>query len=215
MAKGGLLTMIKKQQKWIALLVTLTFVWLLQVSTMPVAAANAPEQISSASKEQGPSFIEEEGSSGYQAPKKSILPIILIGVGVAAVAAVLFLVVLKTNYDILGTWVETNTIYLPKPVNITFSGTKKSGTLTMQEYIDTGTYTVDGKTVHFEFKATGYTYNWIFDGQFQTKDKISGTVQYTVNGAVTDTGTFELNRVATSAEAGKLPMAERTANELK
>jgi hypothetical protein len=54
--------MIKKQQKWIALLVTLAFVWLLQVSTMPVAAANAPEQTGSASAEQGPDFVEAVGS---------------------------------------------------------------------------------------------------------------------------------------------------------
>ena len=84
--------------------------WLLQVSTMPVAAASAPEQIGSANAEQAPRFIEEEGDGGYQAKKKSILPIILIGVGVVAVAAVLFLVVLKTKYDIIGSWSETNTI---------------------------------------------------------------------------------------------------------
>ena len=98
--------MIKKQQKWIALLVTLTFMGLLQVSTMPMTAANAPEQISSANSEQAPNFIEEEGDSSYQSKKKSIMPVILIGVGVAAVAAVLFLVVLKTKYDITGAWTD-------------------------------------------------------------------------------------------------------------
>jgi hypothetical protein len=92
--------MIKKQQKWIALLVTLTFMWLLQVSTMPMAAANAPEQIGSAGAEQGPDYVEAVGHKVAPAKKKSILPIILIGVGVVAVAAVLFLVVLKTKYDL-------------------------------------------------------------------------------------------------------------------
>jgi hypothetical protein len=207
--------MIKKQQKWIALLVTLTFAWLLQVSTMPVAAATAPERISSANAEQAPGYIEQEGDSSYMAKKKSILPIILIGVGVVAVAAVLFLVVLKTKYDILGTWNETNTIYSPKPVNITFSGTKNSGTLTMAEYIDTGTYTADGKTVHFEYKAAGYNYNWIFDGTFETKDKMSGTVKYTVNAVVTNNGTWSATRVATTTETGKFPMADQPARKLK
>ena len=173
--------MIKKQQKWIALLVTLTFMWLLQVSAMPLAAANAPEQIASASKEQGPGFIEEEGDSGYQTPKKSILPIILIGVGVVALAAVLFLVVLKTNYDIVGSWLESNTIWTQGNTTIVFSGDKKSGTLALEEFIDTGTYTVDGKTVHFEFHAAGQIYNWVYDGQFDSKDKMSGTVQFKQN----------------------------------
>ena len=83
---------------------TLTFVWLLQISTMPLTAANTPEQASSTNAEQTSNFIEQEGSLGYHAKGKSILPIILIGVGVVAVAAVLFLVVLKTKYDITGEW---------------------------------------------------------------------------------------------------------------
>ena len=122
--------MIKKQQKWIALLVTLTFMWLLQVSTMPLVAANAPEQISSANAEQAPSYIEEEGASGYQAKKKSILPIILIGVGIVAVAAVLFLVVLKTKYDIMGTWDFAYISTSPAHTwtwTLVFTGDKKSG----------------------------------------------------------------------------------------
>jgi hypothetical protein len=207
--------MMKKHQKWIALLVTLTFIWLLQVSVMPLAAASTTEQIGSANKEQGPSFIEEEGDSGYQTPKKSILPIILIGVGVAAVAAVLFLVVLKTKYDIVGSWSETNTIWTSGATTIIFSGDKKSGTLTLQGFIDTGTYTVDGKTVHFEFHAAGTTYNWIYDGQFNTKDTMSGTVKFSQNNVVTEEGTWSATRVATAAETGKVPLVSRDARELK
>jgi hypothetical protein len=206
--------MIKKQQKWIALLVTLTFVWLLQVSTMPVAAANAPEQISSAGSEQGPRVIEEEGDSGYHAKKKSILPIVLIGVGVVAIAAVLFLVVLKTSYDIVGTWEETNTM-MTGTTTIIFSGDKSSGTLELQEYIDTGTYSVDSKTVHFEFNASGYDYNFVYDGQFDTKDKMSGTVKYYEGTTVADQGTWTANRVATTAGNGKRPMANRSARIIK
>jgi hypothetical protein len=206
--------MIKKQQKWIALLVTLTFVWLLQVSTMPVAAANAPEQISSAGSEQGPRVIEEEGDSGYHAKKKSIMPIVLIGVGVVAIAAVLILVVFKTSYDIVGTWTETNTM-MTGTTTIVFSGNKSSGTLELQEYIDTGTYTVNSKTVHFEFHASGYDYNFVYDGQFDTKDKMSGTVKYYEGTTVADQGTWTANRMATTAGNGKRPMANRSARIIK
>jgi hypothetical protein len=167
--------MIKKQQKWIALLVVCTFMWLLQVSTMPVAAANAPEQISSARAEKAPRFIEEEGDSSYQVKKKSILPIILIGVGVVAVAAVLFLVVLKTSYDITGTWTIHVTYdgddYVFDALTV-FKGDKKSGT-TSDNWSGTGTYTVDVKKVTFTLRwPNGNTST--FTGQFDAKDKMSG-----------------------------------------
>jgi hypothetical protein len=63
--------MIKKQQKWIALLVVFTFMWLLQVSTMPLAAAGTAEQVSSANSEQGPRFIEEREAAGTMPRKKA------------------------------------------------------------------------------------------------------------------------------------------------
>jgi hypothetical protein len=53
--------MINKQKKWTAILVTLTFVWLLQVSAMPAGAADAAEQVGSANAEQGPDFLEAVG----------------------------------------------------------------------------------------------------------------------------------------------------------
>jgi hypothetical protein len=168
--------MIKKQQKWIALLVTLTFIGLLQVSAMPAVAANAPEKISSASNEQGPNFIEEEDDGGYQAKKKSsILPIILIGAGVAAVA-VLVLVVLKTKYDITGKWnvafTATNTSK-NWTWEFTFTGDKKTGAF-RDQYGDTGTYTVDGKNMTFEFDD----YDIAGTGTFSAKDTMSGSATF-------------------------------------
>jgi hypothetical protein len=76
--------------------------WLLQVSTMPLGAANTTEQVSSANDEQGPRFIEEDGDSSYQVKKKgSILPYILIAVGVTAgIALLYFLVLKKPNYTL-------------------------------------------------------------------------------------------------------------------
>jgi hypothetical protein len=41
--------MTKKHQRWIALLVTIAFAWLLHVSTMPLDAADETEQVASAS----------------------------------------------------------------------------------------------------------------------------------------------------------------------
>ena len=173
--------MIKKQQKWIALLVTLTFLWLLQASTMPVAAAGATEQIAAASAEQAPGFIEQEGASGYQAKKKSILPVILIGLGVVAVAAVLILVVFKTKYDPVGTWSGPMSNQVPQnwTTTIVFAGDKKTGTVLYKDpwYSNQpGTYTVGtggAKNITFIVTISGQTIT--FTGAFETKDIMSGT----------------------------------------
>jgi hypothetical protein len=170
--------MIKKQQKWIALFVALTFMWLMQVSTMPVAAAGSTEQVSSAAAEQGPDYYEAIAQKAAPAKKKSILPWILIGVGVVAVTAVLFLFVLKTNYEIGGTWKVT---YESGSVDTyTFAGTKESGTYTTSVGLCKGTYAVDGKNVTITWTGwTGgihiYTASWVLIGKFDSKTTISGT----------------------------------------
>jgi hypothetical protein len=191
--------MIKKQQKWIALFVTLTFLWLLQASTMPVAAASTSGQISSANAEQAPNFVEQEGDSGYQAKKKSIVPIILIGVGVIAVAAVLLLVVFKTKYDVRGTWAVTTTWSGSAPTHFTliFAGTKESGTFREGNPNWKGTYTVDGKNAIWQYDAT--THTMIFSGTFTDKDSMSGEMTDT---NPTDSGTFTAVRTAAAAGIG-------------
>jgi len=190
--------MIKKQKKWIALLVTLTFVWLLQVSTLPVAAAGAPEQISSANSEQGPRFIEEEGGGRFHAKKKSILPMVLIGVGVVAVAAVLILVVFKTSYDIRGNWnVSRTSNGSTYDFTVNFSGEKASGTFEANQSgsILSGTYTADDKNVVWTFASSSK-----YTGTFSDKDTMSGAyLKY--DG--TTTGTWTATR---SAAAAAVPM---------
>jgi hypothetical protein len=193
--------MIKKQQKWIALLVTLTFVWLLQVSTMPLAAAGTSEQVSSANAEQGPGYVEAVGHKYVPAPKKSILPYILIGVGVVAVAAVLILVVFKTKYDITGSWTFVFTGPTIETYVLTFTGTKASGTFkfdTIPSY--TGPYTVDGKIVTMTIPA--FT-NLQFGGQFTAKDTMTGTW-------VTSTVTYNwtATRKATTTSLNPTPAAQ-------
>ena len=194
--------MIKKQQKWIALLVTLTFMGLLQVSTMPLAAANAAEQISSANTEQAPNFIEEEGDSSYQTKKKSIMPVILIGVGVAAVAAVLFLVVLKTKYDITGAWTITwkYSGYSQMSNTITYTGDKKSGTFMIGSA--TGTYSVDKKNVQWTYAGGTTTYT----GAFTDKNNMSGTM---ISSGTP--GTWSAVKKATTTSIGNIAAADKNA----
>jgi hypothetical protein len=188
--------MIKKQQKWIALFVAVTFMWLLQVSTTPLAAANAPEQVSSASAEQGPDYYEAVGYKAAPAKKKSIVPIILIGVGVVAVAAVLILVVFKSKYDIRGTWTLIMQWAGKTPTSHTneFIGEKKIGDVNLVlggASAKWGEYTVDGKSVAFWILATTYT------GAFSDKTHMSGTIS---SGA--DTGTWSAVKTSDTTIGG-------------
>jgi hypothetical protein len=193
--------MIKKQQKWIALLVTLTFMWLLQVSTMPLAAANTTEQVSSANSEQAPDFFEAVGHNASLAKKKSIVPIVLIGVGVVAVAAVLFLVVLKTKYDPVGTWSGPVTSQTTNWTGqVTFSGDKKSGTIIYSNYYS-GTYTVSGKDITYNYIYNDQTIT--FTGKFDSKDTMSGTWINVPNSYLN--GTWQLTR-GTSATQFLVPL---------
>ena len=192
--------MILKQQKWIALFVALTFIWLMQVSTMPAAAAGATEQVSSAGAEQGPDYLEAAGQITAPAAKKSILPYVLIGVCVLAVTAVLFLVVLKTKYDLRGTWSLTRSsdfYWIVNPRTFVFVGSARDmGTLTVTGFADNGPWTASGKDVHFTMTTTG-AYLWTFDGTFTDKDTLSGTLNYQDN-HLNINGTWSATR--TSAE---------------
>jgi hypothetical protein len=201
--KGRKRIMIKKQQKWIALFVAVTFMWLLQVSTMPLAAAGTTETVSSVNSEQGPDFVEAVGHKYVPAPKKSILPYILIGVGVVAVAAVLILVVFKTTYDITGKWTFA-WIYHGTPdgsQTFTFTGTKASGNFVCAEQAqNVGTYTVDKKNVTMVITSRSGVQ---FSGLFTDKDTMTGTW---VEGG--DTWTFTATRVAMTASMQPAPVTQ-------
>jgi len=85
----------KKHQSWIALAVTITFAWLLQVSAMPLAAADTTKQIRSGVAEPAPGFIEQTGTDwGRVKPKAS--PLLLL----AAVVALALLYLLIHGIDI-------------------------------------------------------------------------------------------------------------------
>ncbi|MCX6555855.1 MAG: hypothetical protein NTW95_00240 [Candidatus Aminicenantes bacterium] len=158
--------MIKKQKKWIALFEALAFIWLLQLSAMPVTAASA---------EQGPNFVETAGHKNAPVAKKSILPYVLIGAGAVAVAVVLILVVFKTNYDITGGWdFVFHNGSDTENFTIVFTGTKASGNFqSMDVQAHFGPYTVDGKNVTMTFTL----YPEIqCSGQFTGKNTMAGTL---------------------------------------
>ncbi|MBN2399328.1 MAG: hypothetical protein JXI33_03205 [Candidatus Aminicenantes bacterium] len=168
--------MIKRHERWIALLVVCTFVWLLQVSTMPAAAAGTTGQVSSASVEQGPDYYEAMGETAAPAKKKSILPVILIGVGVLAVTAVVLFLFVLNKYDIVGTWFITYTMFKGTyAYEAVFSGSKKSGTLTLAGTLN-GAYSVDGKKVIFYVEISDQKYEFI--GEFSSKKHMSGQFNF-------------------------------------
>jgi hypothetical protein len=160
--------MIKERQKWIALLVVCTFFWLMQVSTMPAAAAGTTDKIGSISVEQGPDYYEAVSHRTAPVREKSMLPAILIGAGIlAATAVVLFLVVIKKDYDIRGTWkIEylRNDGSVWDTTNATFSGTKESGTVVSSAGA-TSTYTVVGKTVSWPLGGNWAKHTATFTGE--------------------------------------------------
>jgi hypothetical protein len=79
--------MIKKHQKWTALLVAITFAWLLQVSAMPLAAGDKTEA-GPASSEQAPGFVEQLGPD-WNRPAKLKITTVLIIVGALLVIGII------------------------------------------------------------------------------------------------------------------------------
>jgi hypothetical protein len=167
--------MIKKQQKWVALLVTLTFAWLLQFSALPLNAKETNEQIASTSLEPGPGFHEVTKNNAPPARKKSILPYVLIGAGAVAVTVVLFLVVFKTRYDITGTWsvhITYDGNYSDWDTTVVLSGDKKSG-IAVESNGGSGTYTVDGRDITVALHwPSGETIDCT--GKIESNDRMSG-----------------------------------------
>ncbi len=187
--------MIKKQQKWIALLVTLTFIWLLQVSAMPLAANETAEQLSITQAGQGPDYYEAIGQKAAPAKKKSILPFVLIGVGAIAVTAVVLFLFVLNKYDITGTWDFVFTwSTLDEEFTITFTGTKKSGTWRfVEDPLYNGTYTVDGKKFTTTIASSGSATE--FSGEFTDKDSMKGT--WTIYGNIWNWTATRLGAAAT------------------
>ncbi|HSQ36177.1 MAG TPA: hypothetical protein VLQ89_09330 [Candidatus Binatia bacterium] len=166
--------MSKKHQKMTTWLVMLTLMWLLQISVMPLPAENTSEPARSVSAGQGPGYYEAIEQKAAPARKKSILPYVLIGVGALAVTAVVLFLVLKSSYDITGTW---NFVFTQGSDSASgtfyFTGDKDSGTYQSDlSATFTGTYSVDDKKVTMIVIALPTIQ---FIGQFTGKDAMSGT----------------------------------------
>jgi hypothetical protein len=193
--------MVKNSKRWIAFFVALSFVWLMQVSAMPVAAAGTAEQAGIAAGDQGPDYHEAVGQKAAPAKKGSILPWILIGAGVITVTALVLILFVLKSYDITGEWQyfwkDTGDVsWAGNAQKLVFSGAKKSGTLI---YLNAypGTYTVSGKDVTFKFQY-GSNDSVTHTGTFATKDKISGTWIYDQDPSFN--GSWEAIRVAAAAQ---------------
>jgi hypothetical protein len=157
-------------RKIVAMAVMLVFLSVIGVSAYPLHAAG-PD-----GAQDKPGAIEKASESGKSATKSSILPIVLIVVGVGALAAVLFLVVLKTSYDITGNWTWTYSYSggsFTYPV--VFTGTKESGTMVMNGSVN-GTYTVSAENVTCSVSNTHQ--KWEFIGKFNSKTNITGEFRY-------------------------------------
>jgi hypothetical protein len=170
------------RQKTIAVIVTIAFFSILNVAAFPLRAQEAPGAVEKA----GPATVQPGGGS--------ILPIVLIGVGVLAIAAVLIFVVFKTSYDITGNWTISFAGTTAVIWTTTFSGSKASGTWQVTHttfatpaqpsgndrpvnprslvVLPSGTYTVNGDAVTM---TVTNSLNVTFTGRFDSADTMSGT----------------------------------------
>ncbi len=193
------MNLFKHHRRCIAWVSAFTFFWLIQADCLPLRAeTTASQQPAFASSELGPDYHEVVAPKNAPAKKKSILPWVLIGAGVAGVTVAVLLLFVMKNYDIVGTW---NVVLIwsgggsDDPV-ITFTGSKKSGTLS-SDYGDTGTYSVKGKEVTWTFS---WDTTFVWTGKFTGKDIMSGTVSWSSMG---DTGTWTATRAASATATPK------------
>jgi hypothetical protein len=84
---------IAKNKKWVTLVVLVTFIWLSYLSTAPLRAATENDSSS-------PMAFEKAATSQPVIKKKSVLPLLLIGVGVLAAAAAIYFLVIKKSEKI-------------------------------------------------------------------------------------------------------------------
>jgi len=180
--------MIKRWQRLIAMVVTVAFLALLPISSLPLPAAPALSQDEEALEcaDQAANFIEKEQQVGYQAKQKNILPIILGVVAVVGGIAILVILLAKVKYDVSGVWefhndyttagsTDYDSIWTFTPYE---NFDKTSGTFerNVKGTISKGRfYFVDKKIVVFQNTDVSEQYV----GSFANKTTMSGTFQLT------------------------------------
>ena len=190
------MNIIKRFRVIIALVALVAFFGLVNLSASPAAG------------EMSAGAIERTGAP-HQAKKSPLLPIVIGVAVVGVVAAVLILVVFKTKYDPIGSWDfwwkdvpgDEWTIH-----HLTFSGDRTSGTLFYVEGNVSGTFSLDGKKLHFVVMFTAED-TVIADGEFQDKDTVTGS--YTAPLSPSVDGRFELHR-----QTGTVSMKPKTTGKL-
>ena len=100
---------IERNKKRITLVVLLTFIWLSYLANAPLPAATDNENSL-------PMAIEKAAGNQPVLKKKSVLPLVLIGVGVLAAAAALYFLVLKGDAEKLHDDFDSNadSLWLPR-----------------------------------------------------------------------------------------------------
>lgn len=170
----------KTTRKSAALLAVFFFCFALQVQAMPLPVQGGSAASGfSALPDEDQGLVEIEDDEYKPAGKKSSLTPILIGLAAAGVvAALLFLVVLKSSWDLSGSWDLTITQSgsgYKEYLTLVCTGSKKEGTARFTlAHSGTGTYSVQGKD---DFAVTipippGPTIS--LQGRFDGKDQISG-----------------------------------------
>jgi len=101
------------------------------------------------------------------------------------------------DFDITGTWViNTQTGDGQFTNTFIFTGTKAEGSVTLRDINSSGSYTVVGDAVRFSvsFGVAAPLYRENYTGQFDSEDAMSGSVNITLDGAVTGSGTWTASR---------------------
>lgn len=100
----------------------------------------------------------------------------------------------KSDYDITGSWVITIYIEDGEATNTyIFTGNKNEGTVTIENIPSNGNYTVDGDTVQFSvsYGIAAPLFSENFTGQFENEGLMQGNFNITLDGVITDTGTWQ------------------------
>jgi len=205
---------VQKHKMVLSFLALVSFSFLMCITALPLKSETdraARPQVAAAPTENQPGAIEQNAPAGHHARKKRspIIPIIIGVVVVGAAVAVLALVVLKTKYDIRGSWLFTyqsqagwgTWTYIH-----TFTGSRESGTFTNEDGYG-GTYTVSGKTI---IDISYYNSTLYHIGQFSSQDAISGDFSWS---SWDDYGTWAGTRISDAA-ANTLVSGTQTARSL-
>jgi hypothetical protein len=195
--KEVLVFIIKSKLRCVAIVVLAVFLHLVLLEAMPLASMT-PQGGSTAiaRNDDSPHVFESTQEAATPVKKKrSLLPMVLIGVAAIGIAAVLYFTLAK-KYDITGTWTVNNSIFNTDYI-ITFSGNKSSGDVKLALYLDTGTYSVKDKDVTFshEYAGNGWDHIQNYTGKFEDAEHMSGTVtELNRKNGTTKTGIWSATR---------------------